>query len=96
MATPPATGGKNKECPTRLGQVYSQRSGKVFFFKFSPCCGTELYCLQKFPNQASWTVALVASTRPPIVVCKMEAWLEYIHIAYTFCTLGADLYAVGA
>ena len=33
-------------------------------------------------------------TQPPTVVCKMEAQLNYIHIAYTFfCTFGADLHA---
>ncbi len=33
-------------------------------------------------------------TQPSTVVCKMEAWLEYAHIACTrFCLFGVDLYA---
>ncbi len=35
---------------------------------------------------------LAKPTQPPTVVCKAEAQLEYIHIAYTcFCTFGTDL-----
>ncbi len=33
-------------------------------------------------------------TQPATVACKMEAQLEYVHVAYMFfCTLGADLHA---
>ena len=31
--------------------------------------------------------------QPPTMVCQMEAQVEYVHIAYTFCTFGADLFA---
>ena len=36
-------------------------------------------------------------SQPPTVVCKMEALLEYVRVAYTFfCTFGADVYAQSA
>ena len=36
--------------------------------------------------------SFVLRTQPTTVVRKVEAQLDYVHIAYIFCTVGADLY----